>query len=671
MEIQITKKEREEYGGIIISPSGSDLLPKETDIVEYTRAEKIKLGLLETEYATNQNPKFIGEITINGHKISPMSGSNYLTVYGAGTSTENATELLTVYQKLKDLPLYGSFNSGTNVPINRVVNYNAEYYKSKTSFTSTISNYTPISGQDTEYWQYLETFNLYEIDATYITESNTYWELLDESYIPTGDEYHSGNGIKTFELNEVVYNIVETYDSETDTYTNVNVYFKCVSPIILGDYLSITSNIINAINYYYSDDYNQILTYKCLKSFNYYTDTVLNSELFESLGNYYPYLAASASNRYSLIIMPGRYNTILTIDAQYFDIKSATNTYDVVLNGVIVTANNVHILGLKCITSRFELANNLSSLVVENCYCTIWDSFRVAPSYLLSQPTITSGTFINCISGGGGFGGCEIASGTFINCRAIKSSNLSLGGGESFGGKGNASGKFYYCISEGGNNFGSYTSENPVGGTGDRGDASGTFISCSSDTKSFGAYRSSGNFYNCISKGSFSFGGYSGAISSGNYYNCVGGAFCFGGHYGGNNSKFSGKAYNCVANEGSFGGSDISGTLINCIIEDSFGGIPTPLTFASVSSFYGVKRCVLKIKINGVYTSLNIGNSYLPPEGTIVSTPAGDFTYTGVGDGLFTENQVLNLYPSGTITVQQFTGKVINCVDGTNTITNK
>jgi hypothetical protein len=630
MEIQITKKENQGYGGSIISPSGVDLLPKPTDSVEYTRLEKEKLNSLDPN------------LTLENFSI----GANYVIVYGKGTSTENATELLSAYQKLKELPLYGGFNSGLNVPINRVVSYDSKYYKSKTEFSSTLSNYYPIEGQSTEYWQYLETFIITEIDASQLTESNAYWELLDESYVPTGNEYYAGNGLKTFELNEIVYN--EVYDSENDTY--VNVYFKCITPIILGDYMTIETNAINTINYTYSDDNSQILTYKCIKTFNYYDDTVLNYELFDSLGSYYQYLAASTTNRYNLIIMPGRYNTILTIDTQYFDVKSITGNYDVVLNGVNVTANNIHVVGLKSLTTKFGLGDNLSNITIENCYSVVNDSFIVTGTS--SNSKIVSGTFIDCVGGLGAFGGGQIASGTFINCK---------GDQYSFGAFGVASGKFINCEATGQLAFG-YDDSTVLG------DASGTFINCRGSQKSFGGLRSSGKFFNCISQGAFSFGGYTNSIASGYYYNCIGGAYSFGGHYGNEVSTFSGRAYNCVAENGSFGNTVIKGILYNCIRVNNPTAIAgTPDAFPDCSSYYGVIPCTLRVKVNGVYVGMSIGLNAVPPTGTIVSTPTGDFIFNND----FTVGQVLNLYPSGTITTQQFTGKIINCVDATNSLINK
>jgi len=83
MEIQITKKERENYGGTIVSPSGVDLLPKPTDSVEYTRLEKEKLASL-----------------LN------LNGTNYVMVYGTGTPTENAAELQAAYDAAKNMPRY-------------------------------------------------------------------------------------------------------------------------------------------------------------------------------------------------------------------------------------------------------------------------------------------------------------------------------------------------------------------------------------------------------------------------------------------------------------------------------------------------------------------------------------------------------------------------------------
>lgn len=125
-EIQIVKKEREKYGGTIISPSGADLLPKDTDIVEYTRAEKIKLGLLETG-VTKNNPEFTGNMTLNGYPVSTndLNGTNYVMVYGVGTPTENAAELQSAYDAAKTMPRYlGEVNELTV----------SNYYKGQTFY---------------------------------------------------------------------------------------------------------------------------------------------------------------------------------------------------------------------------------------------------------------------------------------------------------------------------------------------------------------------------------------------------------------------------------------------------------------------------------------------------------------------------------------------------------
>jgi len=172
-------------------------------------------------------------------------------------------------------------------------------------------------------------------------------------------------------------------------------------------------------------------------------------------------------------------------------------------------------------------------------------------------PGNVSGTFIDCVGGSGSFGGNlyvlgpsgPSASGTFIDC---------TGGDFSFaGGEAEASGTFRGCVG-GSDSFG-----------GTSGTADGTFIDCVGGDNSFAGYdgnvsqdsgTASGTFINCVGGGNSFAGGYGGnGTASGTFIDCVGGGDSFAGDpANGGNLDNAAKLQHCAAGGGSFGGYGIA-----------------------------------------------------------------------------------------------------------------
>ena len=140
-----------------------------------------------------------------------------------------------------------------------------------------------------------------------------------------------------------------------------------------------------------------------------------------------------------------------------------------------------------------------------------------------STPTITSGTFINCICRGQSFG--YYAIGKYINCKVYGSRAFGV-----FTNNGGPSGYFENCSAYD-NSFGSYLAqgmfinctaqENSFGGNtfNNNGNANGTFINCIGGNNSFGVRSCQGTFTNCTG-GQFSFGGESFGVLTAKLYYC-------------------------------------------------------------------------------------------------------------------------------------------------------
>lgn len=190
--------------------------------------------------------------------------------------------------------------------------------------------------------------------------------------------------------------------------------------------------------------------------------------------------AASATNRITVVVAPGKYDFTnmpsqfgprFKVDAQYIDIVSLTGNRDVILNGIIVTANDVFIKGVNCKPYGFGVDHNLNLLKLDNCeggegsFCSEVNGSDI--------PFNFSGLAINCEGGSGSFGGDGgIFSGKAYNCK---------GGSKSFGGWSafTSTGEAYDCVAGelsfgGGGNFSGLAS-NCIGGFSSFGGGSGMF----------------------------------------------------------------------------------------------------------------------------------------------------------------------------------------------------
>jgi hypothetical protein len=307
--------------------------------------------------------------------------------------------------------------------------------------------------------------------------------------------------------------------------------------------------------------------------------------------------ALSATNRATLLIMPGIYqlSATLTCDANFVDVIGlGAGEKDprvlLTVNSIFVTANNVSIQGIRIAENVSGSGNQFgvaaqadftgvtgtesnNRITITGHGLAVGDVVRftartggtglsnqvryrvtiVEADYFLLDANfttdITAGTlavdnntrqvFTNCTGENNSFGGgYSTASGTFINC---------TGGNDCFGGMwGAASGTFINCTGR----------DDCFGGSG-MGTASGTFINCTGGSSSFGGNSgmgtASGTFTNCICTGS----GFAAlGTASGTFINCTGGDDSFGG--GGIDGILSGKLYWCRLTSGDF--QTVSGT---------------------------------------------------------------------------------------------------------------
>jgi hypothetical protein len=311
-------------------------------------------------------------------------------------------------------------------------------------------------------------------------------------------------------------------------------------------------------------------------------------------------LDPTSSNRVVVLVPPGSYNlgtSNLVVNTSYVDLiglvpaqmtakaeftdSYGTQHYETIANvqcPVIIYAN----------ASAGTLVQNVDYVRIESVILTNTGSGvaynpsvegantvmrHVSMSSMQANNTY-AGEYIDCVSGGPGFGGSSsytagTASGTFIDC---------VGGNESFAGSaagpgpsgGEASGTFIDCT---GGNF-SFA--------GGEGEANGTFRDCVGGSDSFAGTSGTadGTFIGCVG-GDNSFGGYDGGASqdigtaSGTFVSCVGGVNSFAG-----DGTASGTFVECAGGDGSFAGASggggfgtASGTFINCVGSvNSFGG---------------------------------------------------------------------------------------------------
>jgi hypothetical protein len=288
-------------------------------------------------------------------------------------------------------------------------------------------------------------------------------------------------------------------------------------------------------------------------------------------------LTPTSSNRVAVIVPPGAYNlgsTSLVMNTSYVDliglVPSQVTTKQVFTDSfggqhyktVANTQCPVLIYGS---ASAGTLVQNVDYVRIESVILTNTGSGvaygpsvnggntvlrHVSMSSMTEGTTVDySGQYMDCVSGGAGFGGpvnvydvSEI-DGTFIDC---------VSGDESFGGS--------------------------IGGQGLTGAiADGTFIDCTGGDFSFagGEGEANGTFKGCVG-GTDSFAGAAG-IADGTFINCVGGTGSFAGHDGGvsaDNGIASGTFINCVGGDNSFASAgDANGTFITCVGgANSFGG---------------------------------------------------------------------------------------------------
>jgi len=235
-----------------------------------------------------------------------------------------------------------------------------------------------------------------------------------------------------------------------------------------------------------------------------------------------------------------------------------------------------------------------ASGVFTDCSCT--DGFGFLAD--------ASGSFARCTAFNSGFGSGGNASGNFNNCTALTDS---FGWGVGFSG----SGSFYSC--RGTNNcFGDSSSTGYFedctvtdGGFGPLTSAvsmAGTYIRCSGENGSFGAFAGStlsGTFTDCVG-GNNSFGGSTGATLSGTFTGCIAGNLSFGGD---SNSVLIGSFNYCKAGDNSFGRGEnglIAGEFDYCKAGNASFGHIAPTVSVTGPTLAGVFRnCVAGIRSFG------------------------------------------------------------------------
>jgi hypothetical protein len=220
--------------------------------------------------------------------------------------------------------------------------------------------------------------------------------------------------------------------------------------------------------------------------------------------------AKSATNRASLIIIPGTYSASAkwVIDGEFVDViglGSSPHNPAVIFNytgaavsgydGVVrITADDVRVVGISTPNQRIFLSSGRPKQVVENC--AGGDS-----CFITGQYQFHTGTIIGCKGGAESFAFAGNTAGTYINC---------VGGDASFNAYGIGYGKYTDCTG-GSNSFG-------FGGV-----AVGTYLRCTAGWGSFGIYNNTiinnGFFLNCVAKGN-SFGSQSLAGFHGVAVNC-------------------------------------------------------------------------------------------------------------------------------------------------------
>ena len=410
--------------------------------------------------------------------------------------------------------------------------------------------------------------------------------------------------------------------------------------------------------------------------------------------------AKSATNRASLIVMPGTYplSAELTVDTQYVDViglGAQTQKPAVLLstNTINVTANDVRVNGISVGDQNFKIAGSKPLQVIENCVGTGFFSFGGQDLFSGGSSLTISGTFISCVGGLWSFAGAGTASGTFINCVGGQHSfggnagtasgyfERCTGGDNSFGGSGLASGTFINCTGAAGCFGGSGVGPNfgPYIGTPT---ASGVFKYCNGGFGSFGGgnltlANATGVFYYCNS-GDKSFGGQFGSLISGTFIYCTGASGSFGDDNGPN--TLSGLFEYCSVNGRGFAGSGtgnhiLSGTFRYCKTSDSgFGG--SNGTTSGVFSYCTAGNDSFGANATGIFYHCVAGTGSFGTQ--LAGSITGSFYYCVGGlnsfasNSAYTETRTGKLYhctlTSGGFIPFTSTGAIINCIDGDNNV---
>lgn len=222
--------------------------------------------------------------------------------------------------------------------------------------------------------------------------------------------------------------------------------------------------------------------------------------------------ALSNTNRATVVVAPGTYDTQLIMDAQFVNLvsldggsKVAGQVYrSVRIRGLRVEANNVLVRGFEntdtnSSTGGFHVLGNLPGVVVEKC---TGNGFLALDSNLFDGLPNTS-TYIDCVGNGNRAFANYDANGTYIDCQAF--------GGEAWGQVNSfeTTGFFVRCTAQG-SAFGRiYTL--------------GTFIECTADFDAFGSV-ADGVYFRCVA-GARSFGF---TEAGGTFVQCISGSDSFG-----------------------------------------------------------------------------------------------------------------------------------------------
>lgn len=372
--------------------------------------------------------------------------------------------------------------------------------------------------------------------------------------------------------------------------------------------------------------------------------------------------ALSATNRATVILLPGRYNlgtTRLNLDTDFVDIIGLTDTPEqVVITSSIVlsdsgtiyqTANDVKIKGVTIDRTGnpagsgagrtaayfpFPKATAITSWTGNGTTMTIaanghglqtGDSVRISGSgnssvdgaFTVTRIDDNSFSYLSTVNASGSIGtATERFNLTQIeNCRFSGASDSGMrhfveyagtykncaGGGSSFGYDGTASGTFANCTG----------GESSFGGIGT---ASGIFTGCTGGDLSFaggGSGTASGIFTGCTG-GYSSFGGE--GTASGIFTDCAGGDYSFGG-----DGTASGTFTGCTGGDGSYDGTT-SGVFIDCSLTNSISYNGT---------FTGTMRRCRFVTTGTNANALRVGAGAKIFDSTLIATGTGNSITAG------------------------------------------